>query len=230
MNKSEYITSMTWGEDPSDLYRQLRLTLRGGEKARIAVLDETVSKALVHFSRFYFYCIGAECPFCATKPPAPRYLTWVFQYNLDGSGRPLSPVSGSVKAWMYGRDKYATLSGLKSEYGDLRSVDLLVECNDEKFQKFSIVPARDCLWQKDEENAMRIISQFKESKVDPVDLIARSQTREQIQVLMGQAGAPPIFQSAPSLGESPQEDGGVAKEAQKSLQDLLSMLNTDSDA
>jgi len=228
MNKSEFVTNMTWGEDPSDLYRNLRLTLRGGEKARIAVLDETVYKALVHFSRFYFYCIGADCPFCAIKPPSPRYLTWVFQYNLDAAGRPTNPVSGSIKAWMYGRDKYTTLSGLKSEYGDLRSVDLLLECNDEKFQKFSIVPARDCLWQKDEENAKRIIAQFKESRVDPVDLIARTQTREQIQALMGQAGGSPAFQ-APTAVVGPREVSDVSNEAQASLQDLLSLLSTDSD-
>lgn len=186
---SDFITSMTWGDDPSDKFRELRLNLRVNQKARVAVLDSVISKAAVHYGKYYYYCIGEGCPACEIKEPAARYLTWVFLYNLDNSGQPVQPVSGVIKTWLYGRDKYSVLSGLKSEWSDLRIIDLILECTDEKYQRFSIVPARECVWQKDPVNAHKIIEAYKAAKVDPIDLMARVLTLAQIQTVV--RGAPP---------------------------------------
>lgn len=174
------IQEVQWGADPGDLYRQLRFVLKAGQTARVAILDTSAVKALVHFNTFYYYCIGAQCPACVVKPPSPRYLTWTFVYTGDNDGKPSIPLAGAVKAWMFGRDKFGAISQLQSEWGDLRKIDVLCTCTDEKYQRFSIQPARECLWQKDAVFAKTVIDLYKATKVDPVKLISRTVSAGQI--------------------------------------------------
>ena len=219
------ISEIAWGEDPIDLYRRLRFSLRVGQRARVAVLDSAAQKAFVHFAGFYFYCTGKGCLACLTKPPSPRYLTWILFYTADADGKVVTnPLGGVIKAWMFGRDKYGVLSQTAEEWGDLRTVDLQIDCTDEKFQRFTISVARDCLWQQNIEFAAKVITMLKEAKVDVTQLMARTITNEQmIATLAGRDASGDV--AAPSLEAAnvPDITSGVQTDSAE-LQNLLDQL------
>lgn len=183
---SQFVQEIEWGEDPSDLYRRLRFSLQAGVRTRLAILDEKVQKTFVHYGRFYFYCLGDECPACIEKQPSPRYLAWIFHYATNEDGDLIVPLQGQVKAWMFGRDKYSDLSAIKREWNDLRQTDILVECTEQKYQRMSITAARDSAWMREENRdyAPTLIQMLKDTRVDSIDLMARALTVSQIEQQM----------------------------------------------
>jgi len=215
-----------WGEDPVDIYRKLRFAMRAGQRGRVAVLDSAVNKTFVHYAGFYFYHLEEDCPFCLVKQPAPRYLTWVLVYNVDADGKIIdTPLGGVIKAWMFGRDKYSVLAATAEEWGDLRTVDLLIECTDEKYQRMSITAARECLWQADETFSKQVIKMLQEAKIDPTELMARSIPREQIIALAKGDQAPSTTTTeAPELEEAVEALSAVAP-ASENLKNLLDQLD-----
>lgn len=174
------VQTIAFGQDPTDQFKRLRFRLGVNESARVAILTDEVFKALVHFDRTYFYCLGEDCPACEEKGPSPRYLVWIYVYNTDDRGIPLQPLSGRIRAWMFGRDKYAALSAIAQQNPDLRAIDLMVLCTEEKFQRMTITPAQKCYWLEDKDKAKEILAELKELSVDPMDLMARRLTRAQI--------------------------------------------------
>ena len=224
VEKAPIVSEVAWGEDPVDLYRRLRFSLRSGQKARVAVLDSAAHKAFVHFGGFYFYCAGEGCPACLVKQPSPRYLTWILFYSADADGKVITnPLGGVVKAWMFGRDKYSVLSQTAEEWGDLRTVDLTIECTDEKYQRMSISVAKDCLWQKDKEFAVSVVKMLTETKIDPTELMARTVTKEQMASILTRGETPtleaPVVETgAPAITEGVQTSS-------PDLQNLLDQLN-----
>jgi len=169
---------MGFGEDPGDIARQLRLSLRGGESGVLACLQENLFRTEVHYIGTYVYCLGDGCPFCAIKEPTPRYLTWVIKYITDSKGQPIQPLAGEIKTWLFGRDKYQALNSIMMSIGDIRSTDLRVSCTEEKYQRFTITHTGRSLWLSDKEFASRMIAAFEAVKRDPIDIIARYVSRE----------------------------------------------------
>lgn len=219
------VRDLEWGEDPIDLYRRMRFSLKATEKARIAVLSTKVKKAMVHYGDSYFYCPGDGCPFCTIKKPSPRYLVWVFKYTVNPDGVPIKPLAGVMKAWMFGRDKYGILSGLKAEWGDLRKVELLIECTDERYQRMSIVPARECLWSSNKPFGKSVVKDFNDavSETDIVALMARTLTNQEIIDMMNQGSSKSAIsnkldQDIKQIDKSSQEDS-------LNLQDMLDNID-----
>lgn len=196
-----------YGDDPQDAFRRLRFNLKAGAQARLAILQPNAYKAMVHYVRTYFYCIGEGCPACNVREATPRYLSWVYVYNLDNNSRPVIPISGTIRAWMFGRDKWASLSAIKQEYGDIRAVDVLAECTEEKFQRMTITQGRNCVLSENPEVRKRVEQELTEltQKATPNVMIARMLTADRITSLM----APPAS-SAPSVPVSPTVPTGAA--------------------
>lgn len=230
----QYTQEIGWGDDPSDSFRELRFRLQKDAKARVVVLDEKVVKAMVHYSKYYYYCIGDGCPACVGKLPSPRYLAWIFVYQVNGQGEPIlnnGVPSGAIKAWMFGRDKYGTIAGLKKEYGDLRQLDLKVTCTEESFQRMDILPAAKCFWlNAGADFAKSVIEELRAKKVDPVQLMARTATIEQIRGFLNQQAAPDI--AGPSTTPNNTDVVGVTnldqsiRTSTQDLQGLLAKLNS----
>lgn len=223
---------IAWGEDPDDLYRKVRFYLRAGERARLAVLEEKAHKAFVHYKSFYFYCLGEECPACLAKAPSPRYLTWVFVYSTTQDGQVMTPVSGAVKAWLFGRDKYGVLSQTAMTWRrDLRTLDMMVQCSDQQFQRMDITPLPDCVWQQDASLAQQVLTLFQQTRIEPGDIIAKRLTADRIRALYSAqaqlqevpVGARPVQGGTPTV-TLPGMSGVVLP--QTNLADLLAKLTT----
>lgn len=181
----DYVNQIDIGNDESDLIRKMRFMMKMDEKARVAVLDKSVYRTKVHYHNFYFYCIGDGCPYCMIKQPSSRYMTFIFNYSLTSKGQVRDPLEGEVKAWLFGRDKYGPLAGIQNEWNDIRKVDLILECTDEKFQRMTIVPGQGSAWQK-ASNATDVIAMKKEAaaKIDVQSFIARALSKQEIYGLL----------------------------------------------
>jgi hypothetical protein len=168
-----------------------------GQSVRIAILEESPSQMRVHYDKFYFYCLPKGCPACrAGSRAVDRYLIWVYLYETDDKGAVRMPFTGSIKGWQFGRDKFAALTALFAEWGDLRKLDLTLTCSDEKFQRMSISPARECVWLRDPEKAKEVIDLFQAEKMDEILLMARTLTADEI--ILEMSNAP---ESAPSRAQ-----------------------------
>lgn len=65
--------------------------------------------------------------------PKTRFATIVLQYACDAAGKPYTPLSMEVKVLKLDSNKVSALQTINSEYPVANS-DLLVSCEDEKFQ------------------------------------------------------------------------------------------------
>lgn len=178
----EHVTEIGYGQEPGDLYRKYRFHLPGSQSARVLVLNKQLFRADVHFLRTYFYCLGENCPGCEESSPNPRYLQWVFVYNLDDDGKPIRPISGRIRAWMFGRDKYSILSQIAQQVGDLRKMDLQASCQEEKYQRMTIIPVGEPALYEDRNAAEKVAADLKRimEEVPARRLMARELTPNQI--------------------------------------------------
>lgn len=202
------VSSMNYGEDPADFAKQLRFSMRAGDSAMVAVLQETLARADVHYIGTYVYCLGHDCPFCQIKEATPRYLAWILKYITDSRGQPIQPLAGEVKTWLFGRDKYAALTDIQRAIGDLRLTDIRLTCTEDKFQRFTITQTGKSLWLADKAFAQRMIDLYNEVKKDPIDLIARYVSHQAAPAFIRAQAQREATREAQTGGSAMHESGG----------------------
>jgi len=117
-----------------------------------------------------------------------------------------------MEIWIIDNWKYRQLLNIIEEWGgekkEIFRHDLLLTCEDKKYQKISIAPKRDALWLRERD---AVLSYFKEEakKYDLFSCLGNSMSEEQLkrrlEVIRRRGGFP--VSEAPSAGETPVETG-----------------------
>lgn len=116
---------------------------------RIGFISRMVIPVKYHYipEKGYIMCFRGRCCELLGNPTI-RYLFPIVVYQTDSEGN----VSGGKISLMMlsaGEDLYKTIQTLhkgSANFGGIDHVDLLVTCQDEKYQKLSLVQAGPCIW------------------------------------------------------------------------------------
>ena len=181
------------GLDPSNKSHSIfdtdRFTLKGGEKARILVLDEEFEVEFIHQywdtddeNRGNYICQGdyktvmengsdPRCKFCQAadkgspiKKAKRKFATLVVVYRTNSKGVVLTPVAVDVQPWVFGEDKFGDLISKKEQWTDLKQHDIFVECLVENFQRFRLDVLPDAVWLSNKETQALVAASWKEAK------------------------------------------------------------------
>lgn len=91
-----------------------------------------------------FLCFDGKC--CdALGLPQVRYLFPVVVYDTDKKGKPVSK-DVDIKILQLGRELYDDIITIDEMHGNVSSIDLLVTCKDEQYQRLSFTPAGKARW------------------------------------------------------------------------------------
>lgn len=149
-----------------------RFRMEANQSYRIHFVDDSVECVKRHFlpkvgnqKGGYFRCTMSSgfCPVCfaastlskdylkennlsAIKRSSDYFTTSIIVYGTDERGQITTPKSAKMMLFGFGGEKLLSLKEIISEYGDLSTLDLAVTCTDASFQKFSILPKRECLY------------------------------------------------------------------------------------
>lgn len=85
-----------------------------------------------------------------------RCAAMIIKYASTSNGQPSKPVSFQPLVWLFPPDKFENLFTIHDEFAErneagditvsgLNKVDLIISCEDEKFQKIKIVPSPQCV-------------------------------------------------------------------------------------
>jgi hypothetical protein len=162
---------IAWGTEKTDLLDRLRFRMADDAVARVAFLEDELTRTHVHYHRYYHLCLGSNCPACQYSQPKPRYAAYILVYALNGDGQLIVPLNFSLKCFIFGRDKYSILSRIRHEWGDLRKIDLNIRCEVARYQKMAISPARECAYQSDPAIVEQVLDLYKKERVDPRDML-----------------------------------------------------------
>jgi len=116
-----------------------------GVLKRIAVIEASkifVVRTHYHDTLKKFYCFDGSC--CERENPKQEYLIIVAVYDTDKEGDPVS-TKFSVQYLIESDSGYASLCIL-NKGTPLDSIDLIVQCEDDKFQKLILTSAGPACW------------------------------------------------------------------------------------
>lgn len=154
-----------------------RFRMEANQSYRIHFIDDSVECVKRHFlpkmgnqKGGYFRCTMSSgfCPVCyaastlskdylkengltAIKRSSDYFTTSIIVYGTDEKGQLTTPKSAKMMLFGFGAEKLLSLKEIIAEYGDLSTLDLAVTCTDASFQKFSILPKKECLYASDPE-------------------------------------------------------------------------------
>lgn len=186
-----------------------KFTMDKDQTARICVLDKDFDHEIAHYlakekykEGGYFSCTrdgsfntGGRCLYCESKDPnvavaKDRFRVDIVRYRTNWDGVPDNPPEIRLEEWIFNSAKYGDLSKIVRKVGDIRQVDLNVECTDKKFQNYKIqAEPGKALWLSDERSKAKVISLWKErQKKKDSSVLARVTTlSEQKIILSGEA-------------------------------------------
>ena len=188
-----------------------RFALKKGERARLAMLENDANFMLRHWVEGvgYIECKGTfeqiremgadptHCPLCniaspirdsAVSMPKRSFVSPVMVYLTDSKLQPMDPIAAQMKLWVFGEDKFGVLCSRADERGDLRRYDIIISCQEEKFQRFDIDIAQTAFWLKDKTTQERIATLYKEerpSDEDQMRVLGRSLELPQLKDIVG---------------------------------------------
>lgn len=114
-----------------------------------------------------------NCPTCAAAEteegitaPVQYYAMHVIKYALQPGGWTVrDPFSVALEVWVYSPTRLNQIIDIAEEWGDLRKHDLkLGPCENKKFQKFDIQPAKDAAWLANEERKQIVSQTYKNNQ------------------------------------------------------------------
>jgi hypothetical protein len=84
---------------------------------------------------------------CQQLPEARKRLaTFIIRYSVDPkSGMPTKPLDFTLLAWVFSPEKFTDLDTLAQQGYDLGATDLIVNCEDDNYQKIKFFPAKECV-------------------------------------------------------------------------------------
>lgn len=132
-----------------------RIKLKANQSVRAVFISEDVISRLRHYKKGAGYrrCLSYTgfCPACiaADEASGPLYskdikraievfAANIFVYDTTPDCATLNGGIGSVHLFNFGADKFTQIRTIKTMYGSLVGLDLMITCTDEQFQKYSI--------------------------------------------------------------------------------------------
>ena len=132
-----------------------RIKLKANQSIRVVFTSEDVISRLRHYKKGAGYrrCLSYTgfCPACiaADSESGPLYskdikraievfAANIFVYDTTPDCATLNSGIGSVHLFNFGADKFTQIRTIKTMYGSLIGLDLMITCTDEQFQKYSI--------------------------------------------------------------------------------------------
>lgn len=119
---------------------------------------------------------AANCPVCersATSdqvgPPERRFAFNVIRYATNRDGKLSKPFSCSCVVWSFGDKVYNQLTDIKTEYGNLSELDLLLTCKVESFQNYEMLVCKETVWKMNEDAKDRVLQTLKENRLEDVE-------------------------------------------------------------
>lgn len=152
-----------------------RFRMEANQTYRIHFIDDSVECIKRHFlpkmenqKGGYFRCTMSSgfCPVCyaastlskeylkenkltAIKRSSDYFTTSIIVYGTDTKGAITNPKSAKMMLFGFGAEKLLSLKEIIAEYGDLSTLDLGITCTDASFQKFSVLPKKECFYLTD---------------------------------------------------------------------------------
>ena len=132
-----------------------RIKLKANQSIRVVFISEDVISRLRHYKKGAGYrrCLSYTgfCPACiaADSESGPLYskdikraievfAANIFVYDTTPDCATLNSPIGAVHLFNFGADKFTQIRTIKTMYGSLIGLDLMITCTDEQFQKYSI--------------------------------------------------------------------------------------------
>ena len=132
-----------------------RIKLKANQSIRVVFISEDVISRLRHYKKGAGYrrCLSYTgfCPACiaADSESGPLYskdikraievfAANIFVYDTTPDCATLNSGIGAVHLFNFGADKFTQIRTIKTMYGSLIGLDLMITCTDEQFQKYSI--------------------------------------------------------------------------------------------
>lgn len=133
-------------------------------------------------------CNGKTC--CDVEgAPRVKYVFPVVVYDTDKKGRPVSK-SLDFKALAVGAETYESIMTKHDLQGDITSVDLLVTCTDEGYQKIQLDVAGECRWKKNAGMVKQVSEFWADNMKDLLKAIARQVTDQEVKNVTGSDEGP----------------------------------------
>jgi len=168
------MSNVEW-DDQKVARRQDHFKTRQGMWDRIVVLDKQATMHLTHYidGLRYVACTKPTEKQCywhtvSDKEERERFGAIICIYSTnDKDGSPTSPLDFEINWWPFGPDKFEVLRVGKTQFGDLREHDLLIQGEGEdRYQKMKIHVMPDAWWTKDKVFQTAVVDAYKEFKAN----------------------------------------------------------------
>lgn len=170
-------------------YAVPRIKFTANAKSLISIVTDQVIVAKTHYDEEIgsnFLCFNGDC--CNAGLPRIRYVYPVVVYDTDTKGKPISK-DLKYGALCIGSEQYDALQDIQDMKGSLTQFDLLVTCQDEKYQKITITEAGNARWAKIPGAQQQIAEFWNKNMKDILKGIARTISPEEYAKLKGAAVA-----------------------------------------
>lgn len=150
------------------------------KRDRIAFLTNKVIAIKTHYMDGVgsFLCFGGSCCQVADTPRV-KYLFPVLVYDTDKKGRILSK-DVSLKVLALGSEAYEAVTMIQEAVEDLTSVDVIVNCTDNDYQKLAFAQAGPVNWRKSAQIANFVAEEWARVKNHVIDPVAKVLTEKQL--------------------------------------------------
>jgi hypothetical protein len=129
----------------------------------ICVLTADISAAHLHFVKGIggFYCFGGAC--CKFEGlPSIRYIVPILKYTMTDQRNFVYGAPVFVQYLSAAKERYEEILRKNKINGDITSVDMLVSCQDEIYQKLSLEVLSKAAWKEDASLAPEVKTQYAE--------------------------------------------------------------------
>lgn len=157
-----------------------RIKFTTNAKALINIVTPRVVAVKTHYLEGLgnIICTGKSC--CDLDgAPRIKYVFPVVVYETDKKGRPISK-NLEFKALSVSSETYESIMTKHDLQGDITSVDLLVTCTDESYQKVQLDVAGNCRWKSNQAMIKQVSEFWAENMKDLLKAIARQVTDQEI--------------------------------------------------
>lgn len=179
-----------------------------GQTDRIAVVlckegKPVVRKAWTHFIEGVGYVIANDYTRSRFGEPSLRFATVVGQYRTDKFGKiqqPFNESSVMVKFFIFGVKKYDLLRKANEEF-PLDKHDLLVSCQEDKFQQLGFQSCKEAAWKLKPEVQKAVAAQVEKLANYLEGQLGQKLTAEQIKEKLGETDTEVASDSTPSSAD-----------------------------
>lgn len=170
-----------------------RVKFSATHQALISIVTKGAIAVKTHYRENFgnYFCLGSGKA-CCEKDGLPRvkYVFPICIYDVDDDFR-IRSSKLQFKVLSVGQEQYDAISNIAKLNGDLTTMDLAVQCSDERYQKCTYTFAGQCRWRKGAKTAAMVKDFWTKNKDNILLPIAMKKTEEQILAKPEAAGNEP---------------------------------------